>query len=42
VFGGAWKADLASWEIPESPGLGVDFSVEFLREHQVKLDRAAG
>ena len=42
VFGGAWKADLASWEIPESPGLGVDFSAEFLREHQVKLDWAAG
>jgi galactonate dehydratase len=42
VFGGAWKADLASWEIPEGPGLGVDFSADFLREHQVKLDWAAG
>lgn len=38
VFKGSWKADLAHWDIPNSPGLGVDLSPEFLREHQVKLE----
>ena len=36
VFQGAWKATLAYWEIPEGPGLGVDFSPGFLREHAAK------
>jgi galactonate dehydratase len=37
IFADGWKPNLAYWETPESPGLGVDFSTEFLREHQVKL-----
>jgi galactonate dehydratase len=36
IFVDGWKATLSHWEIPESPGLGVDFSPEFLREYQVK------
>ena len=36
IFVDRWKANLAHWEIPESPGLGVDFSPEFLREYQIK------
>jgi len=36
IFVDGWKANLSHWEIPESPGLGVDFSPEFLREYQVK------
>jgi len=37
VFGGAWNADAAGWAIPETPGLGVDLSPEFLRDHQLKI-----
>ena len=36
IFVDGWKANLAHWEIPESPGLGVDLSPEFLREYQIK------
>ncbi len=36
VFKGGWKADAAWWSIPEGPGLGVDISPEYLREHQIK------
>jgi len=36
IFVDGWKATLAHWEIPESPGLGVNISPEFLREHEVK------
>ena len=36
IFADGWKATLAHWEIPESPGLGVNISPEFLREHEVK------
>jgi galactonate dehydratase len=36
IFAGGWKPSLAFWEIPEAPGLGVDFSAAFLREREVK------
>ena len=36
IFTGGWKATLAHWEIPDGPGLGVDISPEFLRDHEVK------
>lgn len=36
VFVGGWKADSASWSVPEAPGLGVDLTPEFIRAHQVK------
>jgi galactonate dehydratase len=36
VFVGGWKQDLASWRVPEAPGLGVDISSQFLREFEVK------
>jgi galactonate dehydratase len=36
IFRDGWKATLASWEIPESPGIGADFSPEFLKEFEVK------
>jgi galactonate dehydratase len=36
IFTGGWKATLAQWEIPKGPGLGVDISPEFLRDHEVK------
>jgi galactonate dehydratase len=35
VFQGGWKADSAFWTIPEAPGLGLDLSPEFVREHRV-------
>lgn len=34
VFKDGWKASLSHWEIPESPGLGVDLSPEFIKAHQ--------
>ena len=36
IFINGWKATLAQWEIPKGPGLGVDISPEFLRDHEVK------
>ena len=36
IFVDGWKANLGSWEVPESPGLGVMLSPEFLREFTVK------
>jgi galactonate dehydratase len=33
IFTGGWKATLAAWEPPETPGLGVDFSPQFLKEY---------
>ena len=33
IFVGGWKSNLAYWEIPESAGLGADFSPQFLRDH---------
>ena len=35
IFVGGWKPTLAAWKVPESPGLGVDFSPEFLTAHRV-------
>src|SRR5687767_4735954 len=37
IFIGGWKPTLAEWRVPEAPGLGIDFSPEFLREHQVRI-----
>jgi L-alanine-DL-glutamate epimerase-like enolase superfamily enzyme len=37
IFTGGWKPTLAAWEIPEGPGLGIDFSPEYLRDHTVKI-----
>jgi galactonate dehydratase len=37
IFTGGWRATLAAWEPPEVPGLGVDFSPQFLKEHTVVL-----
>jgi len=36
LFAGGWKTNLAFWEIPSAPGLGIDISPEFLRDHQIK------
>jgi galactonate dehydratase len=36
IFVDGWKATLSHWEIPESPGLGVDISPEFLRAHEIR------
>jgi len=38
IFAGGWKATLSSWEIPDAPGLGVDFSPGFLREYGRRVD----
>ena len=37
IFLDGWKTNFAHWTVPESPGLGVDFSPEFLREHEVRI-----
>lgn len=37
VFVDGWRANLAEWRVPESPGLGVDLKPEFLKEYEVKL-----
>jgi len=37
IFTGGWKGTLASWPVPTAPGLGVDLSPEFLRDHAVKI-----
>lgn len=37
LFAGGWSQKLASWEVPESPGLGIDIPAAFLRERQVKV-----
>jgi galactonate dehydratase len=36
IFTAGWKTNLAQWEIPSDPGLGVDISPLFLRDHEVK------
>lgn len=36
IFLDGWPASLAEWRVPESPGLGIDFKPEFLREYEVK------
>ena len=35
VFLDGWTHSLAEWKVPESPGLGIDMSPEFLREFAV-------
>src|SRR5437773_1153573 len=37
IFKGGWKQNLAEWTVPEAPGLGVDFSPQFLKERAVKI-----
>jgi galactonate dehydratase len=36
IFVDGWKPTLSEWQVPESPGLGVNISPEFLREHEIK------
>jgi galactonate dehydratase len=36
IFAGGWKPTLSEWRVPEAPGLGVDFSPEFLKDHTAK------
>src|SRR5688572_21068663 len=36
IFAGGWKPTMAEWQPPEAPGLGVDFSPAFLKEHTVR------
>jgi galactonate dehydratase len=36
IFVDGWNATLAGWQVPESPGLGVDITPAFLREYEVK------
>ena len=35
VFKDGWKESRSHWTVPESPGLGVDISPAFLRDHEV-------
>ncbi len=35
IFAGGWKESRSHWVTPEGPGLGVDISPAFLREHEV-------
>ncbi|MBI3679738.1 MAG: mandelate racemase/muconate lactonizing enzyme family protein [Acidobacteria bacterium] len=37
IFKDGWKHSFSHWEVPESPGLGVDLTPEFLREYEVKM-----
>ena len=37
IFVDGWKPNLAEWSVPEAPGLGVDFSPQFLKERTVKM-----
>lgn len=37
LFVRGWNQKLAAWEVPESPGLGIDIPAAFLRERQVRL-----
>ncbi|HLX46378.1 MAG TPA: mandelate racemase/muconate lactonizing enzyme family protein [Bryobacteraceae bacterium] len=38
LFVNGWKATLSHWEIPDAPGLGIDLSPEYVRDHTVKID----
>jgi len=38
LFVNGWKATLSHWEIPDAPGLGIDLSPEYVREHQIRID----
>jgi galactonate dehydratase len=35
IFAGGWHPTLAAWKVPESAGLGVDFTPEFLKAHRI-------
>ena len=37
LFPGGWKDSLSEMTVPETPGLGVDFSPQFVKEHTVSL-----
>jgi galactonate dehydratase len=37
IFTGGWKPSLSEMWVPEVPGVGVDFSPGFLKEHSVPL-----
>lgn len=37
IFVDGWNQSLAEWRVPESPGLGIDFSEAFLREYALPL-----
>lgn len=38
LFVNGWKATLSHWEVPDGPGLGIDLSPDYVREHEIKLD----
>jgi galactonate dehydratase len=38
IFIGGWKPNLAEWPIPEAPGLGVDFSPQYVKDHSVRIE----
>ena len=37
IFVDGWKPTLKEWSIPEAPGLGIDFSPQFLKERTVRI-----
>jgi len=37
IFKDGWKAGLDAWTVPESPGLGADFSPAFVKEFSVSV-----
>jgi galactonate dehydratase len=38
LFVNGWKTTLSHWEIPDAPGIGIDLSPEYVRDHTVKTD----
>jgi galactonate dehydratase len=38
IFVDGWNQNFSEWTIPESPGLGVDLTPEFLRANEVKVE----
>ncbi len=38
IFKDGWKDSMSHWQVPESPGLGVDLTPEFLKEYSVKVE----
>lgn len=40
LFVGGWKATLSSWEVPTAPGIAIDLSPEYVRDHQIKPEDA--
>jgi galactonate dehydratase len=37
IFAGGWKGSLADMTVPETPGLGVDFSPQFVKEQTATI-----